>query len=141
MYKTLNNWSRDILNFEFLEKGLGIVSPPHFAFFQEKFHHVIFYSQTKFHCQIAFSLWVILVNTATYPEVFWAYCSAASKYYYSAGYNEQKNKKTLVKLNFGSHNKIMNKTSLNKFSMWINVDVLVQVLPLHSFIYISCLVK
>ena len=29
MYKTLNYWYRDIPNFDFLEKGLGIVSPLH----------------------------------------------------------------------------------------------------------------
>ena len=28
----LNYWSRDILNFNFLEKGLAIVSPPHFVY-------------------------------------------------------------------------------------------------------------
>ena len=28
MYKTLDNWSRDTLNFDFLEKGLEIVYPP-----------------------------------------------------------------------------------------------------------------
>ena len=31
MYKTLDNWSRDMFNFIFLEKGLGIVSPAHFV--------------------------------------------------------------------------------------------------------------
>ena len=31
LYKTLDYWSRDMLNFHFLEKGLGIVSPPHFV--------------------------------------------------------------------------------------------------------------
>ena len=30
-YKTLDYWSRDTLSFDFLEKGLGIVSPPHFV--------------------------------------------------------------------------------------------------------------
>ena len=30
--KNLGYWSRDILNFSFLEKGLEIVSPPHFAY-------------------------------------------------------------------------------------------------------------
>ena len=30
--KTLHYWSRDILNFEFLDKGLGLVSPPHFVY-------------------------------------------------------------------------------------------------------------
>ena len=32
LYKTLDSWSRDILNFDFLKKGLRIVSPPHFAY-------------------------------------------------------------------------------------------------------------
>ena len=32
LYKTLNNWSRDRLNFYFLEKGLGIVFPSHFVY-------------------------------------------------------------------------------------------------------------
>ena len=31
MYKTLDYWSRDILNFNFPEKGLGVVSPSHFV--------------------------------------------------------------------------------------------------------------
>ena len=37
LYKTLDYWSWDMLNFSFLEKGLGIVSPPHFVYiFQQK---------------------------------------------------------------------------------------------------------
>ena len=31
-HKTFNFCSRDMLNFDFLEKSLGIVSPPHFAY-------------------------------------------------------------------------------------------------------------
>ena len=31
-YKTLEYWSRDTLNFDFSEKGLGLVSPPHFVY-------------------------------------------------------------------------------------------------------------
>ena len=31
-YETLGYWSRDMLNFYFVEKGLGIVSPPHFMY-------------------------------------------------------------------------------------------------------------
>ena len=43
---------------------------------------------------------------------------------------------------FSAVNKTMNKTSLITFSMLINVNVLVQILLLHSFIYsIPCLVK
>ena len=30
--KTLDYWSRDMLNFDFLEKGLGIASPTHFMY-------------------------------------------------------------------------------------------------------------
>ena len=32
LYKTLDYWSRDMLNFNFSEKGLGLVSPPHFVY-------------------------------------------------------------------------------------------------------------
>ena len=31
LYKTLDYWSSDIINFNFSEKGLGLVSPPHFV--------------------------------------------------------------------------------------------------------------
>ena len=31
MYKTSDDLSRDMLDFDILENGLGIVSPPHFA--------------------------------------------------------------------------------------------------------------
>ena len=31
LYKTLDYWSRDMLNFNFSEKGLGLFSPPHFV--------------------------------------------------------------------------------------------------------------
>ena len=33
LYKTLDYWSGDILNFNFSEKGLGLVSPPHFVYY------------------------------------------------------------------------------------------------------------
>ena len=38
-YKTLNYSSRDMFNFDFLEYGLGTVSPPHFVydFFRKMF--------------------------------------------------------------------------------------------------------
>ena len=31
LYKTLDYLSRDMLNFDFLEKGVGVVSPPYFV--------------------------------------------------------------------------------------------------------------
>ena len=31
LYKTLDYWSRDMFNFNFLEKGMGLVSLPHFV--------------------------------------------------------------------------------------------------------------
>ena len=32
LYKTSDYWSWDMLNFHFSEKGLGLVSPPHFVY-------------------------------------------------------------------------------------------------------------
>ena len=32
LYTILDNWSKDMLNFDFLEMGLGIVSLPHFVY-------------------------------------------------------------------------------------------------------------
>ena len=32
LYATPDYWSRDMLKFDSLEKGLGIVSPPHFVY-------------------------------------------------------------------------------------------------------------
>ena len=32
VYKTLDYWFRDMLDFNFSEKGLGLVSPPHFVY-------------------------------------------------------------------------------------------------------------
>ena len=32
LFKTLDYWSRDMPNFDFLEKGLGVVSPSHFVY-------------------------------------------------------------------------------------------------------------
>ena len=32
LLKTLYYWSRDMLNFDFLEKGLGVISPLHFVY-------------------------------------------------------------------------------------------------------------
>ena len=32
LFKNLHYWSRDIINFDFLDKGLGIVSPAHFVY-------------------------------------------------------------------------------------------------------------
>ena len=56
LYKTLDYWSRDMLNFNFPEKGLRLVSPPHCVwFFKKNFYHVTFYKLTKFHCLIAFT--------------------------------------------------------------------------------------
>ena len=46
-----------MLDFVFLDKGLGIVSPVHFVYNFST--HVIFYWLTKFHCLFAFTSWDI----------------------------------------------------------------------------------
>ena len=62
LYKTLDYRSKDMLNFNFSEKGLGLVFPPYFEhdFSRKMFHmlhsellHMI--QLTKFHCLIAFT--------------------------------------------------------------------------------------
>ena len=45
-----------MLNFDFLKKGLGLVSAPYLGMmFQENVSHVRFYQLTKFHCLIVFT--------------------------------------------------------------------------------------
>ena len=71
------------------------------------------------------------------------YHRAANKYFSSVSHHEQKNKKTTSQIKFlavtiKQQIKLVLQHSLCKNEF----NVLVQVLPLHSFIYsISCLVK
>ena len=45
-----------MLNFDFLENGLGIVSPSRFVYdSSKKICHVMIYELTTFHCLIAFT--------------------------------------------------------------------------------------
>ena len=48
-----------MLNFDFLEKGLGIVSPPHVLYDISRKMFVMLYQLIKFHCLIAFTSWDI----------------------------------------------------------------------------------
>ena len=44
LYKTLDDWSRDMINFDILEKGLGIISPTHFVYgFLTKMFFMLYY--------------------------------------------------------------------------------------------------
>ena len=63
LYKTLDNWSRDMLNFDFLEKSLGIVSPPHLG--------MIF-------PEIYFSCYILLIDQIPLGDClyFWGYWSS-----------------------------------------------------------------
>ena len=60
LYITLDYWSRDMLIFIFLGKGLGIVSP-HFVynFSRKKLFHVNLYYLTKSLCLITLTSWDI----------------------------------------------------------------------------------
>ena len=62
LQKTLDNWSRDMLNLDHLEKYLGIVSPPNFLYDFSRKIFLMLYSPcyihiilTGFHCLIAFT--------------------------------------------------------------------------------------
>ena len=78
LYKTLDYWSRNMLNFDFLEKGLGIAFPPHFVYdFSKKIvSHVIFYYLTKFHCLIASTSWDI--GQYVYSNCFFLACDVTN---------------------------------------------------------------
>ena len=59
-YKTLDFWSRRMLNFDFLEMGLGIVSPVHFVYvFQEKCFSCYNLVTDHIRCLIVFISWDI----------------------------------------------------------------------------------
>ena len=59
-YKTLDYWSRDMLNFNFSENVAGLVSPSHFVhYFLRNVTHAIFFELTKLHCLIIFTSWDI----------------------------------------------------------------------------------
>ena len=62
-------------------------------------------------------MWLAQVSSCLKAKTLCNSFSAANKYYCSAGHHEQKNKKPPVKLNFCSHNKTINKTSLMTFSL------------------------
>ena len=56
LYKTSDYWSRDLLNFNFSEKGLGRVSPPYFVFnFSRKIFAMLYPILTKHHFLTAFT--------------------------------------------------------------------------------------
>ena len=60
LYKTLDYWSRDILNFNFLEKsGNSFFTTPCLWFFKKNVSHIIFSLQTKFHCWIAIAMGIL----------------------------------------------------------------------------------
>ena len=59
LYKTLDYWPRDILNFDFLEKALGTVSPPHFVY---DFSRKCFSCYILVTNQIKFLIFEILAN-------------------------------------------------------------------------------
>ena len=44
LYETLNNWSRDMLNFDFSEKDLGLVSPSYFVYDFSRKMSLVFHS-------------------------------------------------------------------------------------------------
>ena len=61
----MHYWSRDKLNFDFLNKRLGIVSPAHFVYDFSTQLFLMLYSFScyiQFHCLVAFILLEILGN-------------------------------------------------------------------------------
>ena len=65
LYNALDYWSRDMLNFKFLEKGLEIVSPLHFEYDFSGKMFVMLYSINCPNSIAWLSLLEILVNMCT----------------------------------------------------------------------------
>ena len=63
LYKTLDGWFKDMLNFDFLEKGLRLVFPPHFV-----------YGFSRKKC---FSCYILLTDQISLPALYflryWVY--------------------------------------------------------------------
>ena len=65
MYKTLDYSSRDMLNFNFLEKGPGLVSPPHLEYdFLGKLFLIVSYLLTD----------QMSLSDGLYFSKYWAIC-------------------------------------------------------------------
>ena len=59
LFKTLHYWSRDMFNFDILDKGLGIVSPAHFVYDfskKKKCSSCYIVLTDQIHCLVVFSL-------------------------------------------------------------------------------------
>ena len=65
MHKTLEYWSRNMLNFDFLEKGMEVVTPPHFVC-----------NVSKKKCYLCYNLLTdqILLSDFIYFLRYWAMC-------------------------------------------------------------------
>ena len=79
LYKTLGYWSRGMLNFNFSEKGLGIVSPSHFvhdfprkmflrkvrcliAFTSQDIGQYVYYNSLRLQSVTSYSLKLTMIN-------------------------------------------------------------------------------
>ena len=72
-YKSWEYWSTNMLNFEFLEKGLEIVSLPHFVHnFARKMFHMLYSINWNFIAWLPLLL-EILVNVCI-ANVYWSGC-------------------------------------------------------------------
>ena len=54
LYKTLDYWSRDMLNFSFSEKSVGLVSQSHLVY-DLSGKKIFMLHSIKFHCHVAFT--------------------------------------------------------------------------------------
>ena len=72
LYKTLDYWSRDMLNLNVLEKGLGLVSPSHFVYdFSRKCFSCYILSTGKI--SLSVSTYLMSVN---FHSIFFLFCNS-----------------------------------------------------------------
>ena len=76
LHKNLGNWSRDMLNFGFLEKGLGQVSPPHFLYDFSRKMFLMLYSIKWLNFIVQLSLLLEILDSICIAVVCFPGCDA-----------------------------------------------------------------
>ena len=74
LYKTFDYWSRDMLNFSFPEKVLGLVSPPHSVYYFTRIMFFMLYSINWPNFIVSIPLFLEILENMCITFVCWPGC-------------------------------------------------------------------
>ena len=74
LYKILGFWSRDILDFNFPEKGLGLVIPPHFVYDLSRKRFLMLYSSNWPNSIVWLPLLLEILGNMCFKIICWPGC-------------------------------------------------------------------